>query len=54
MLNETTELVRDGFHYLPRSSFQASNGIRLLKIGDNEEMWGQGVVRSADILSKMC
>ena len=46
------ELVRDGFHYLP--SFQASNGIRLLKIGDNVEMWGQGVVRSADILSKMC
>ena len=52
MLKETAELVRDGFHYLP--SFQASNGIRLLKIGDNVEMWGQGVVRSADILSKMC
>ena len=49
---KSAELVRDGFHYLP--SFQASNGIRLLKIGDNVEMWGQGVVRSADILSKMC
>ena len=50
MLKDTAELVRYSFHYLP--SFQASNGIRLLKIGDNVEMWGQGVVRSADILSK--
>ena len=52
MLKETAKLVRDGFHYL--QSFQASSGIRLLKIGDNVEMWRQGVVRSADILSKMC